>query len=321
MPAAVGGTGSRASGNVAAVTQPEPPLPEPSQQLRLARQLCDQVRDRALLVPYQGRWTAPGSLDAALLTLAEDGDVGRLFVDQAGAVVLVDGSGRHTVNSSLAAFAACARAYTEAMREVARRGFDDGDHDDELEQIERDLLRRLAGADSAAPGGPDGFWAVAAEEIGLGTAPFPRASAPDPPRPAEPAPRSENTADAPRVLVALTEADRTRLFTPQQWKRLTALAPVTLVGAPGMIETAVELARQTAAARGNPAPQPTVLLTTDAAALTPGLWAKLPALRLVCLLAAPAPACAAPSGTGMRVLAPDADGDTVVDEIARGLAT
>jgi hypothetical protein len=285
--------------------------------------LCEQVRAGALIVPHPGQWTEPGqwtdpgSLDRDL-TLAVDGDAGRLVIDQAGAVVLIDGSGRHTVNSSLAAFAECARAYTEVLREAARRGLDDGHHDDQLEEIERDLLARFAAIDTAMSHGPDGFWGLAAEEIGLGTAPFPRTATSAGPRPTEPAPPTEN---AERVLVALTDADRDRLFTPRQWKRLTALAPVTVVRAPHMIETAVELAQQTAAARGNPIPRPTVLLTTDAAALTPGLWPKLPALRLVCVLAASAPDNVAPPGTGVSVLAPDADGDALVDELARHLPT
>ncbi|HVX53325.1 SUKH-4 family immunity protein [Nocardioides sp.] len=308
------------------MTQPEPPQTDPSQTepsplVRLARRLCGQVRDRALLVPYPGRWTAPGQLDDTHLRLAEDGDVSRLFIDHAGAVVLVDGSGRHRVNSSLEAFAESVHAYTEVMREVAGRGFDDGDHDDQLEEIEHDLLQRLATIDTALSGGPDGFWVVAAEEIGLGTAPFPRTVSPAGSRATEPASPTENAADADRVLVALTDADRDRLFTQQQWKRLTALAPVTLVRAPHMIETAVDVARQTDAARGNPTRQPTVLVTTDAATLTPALWAKLPVLRLVCLLASSAPDHEAPAGVRVSVLAPSTDGDAVVDEIARGLAT
>jgi hypothetical protein len=282
-----------------------------------ARWLSEQVREGALLVPYPGRWTDPERLDHGVLALAVDGEISRLLVDETtGTVLLADDSGRHRVNSSVAAFTACARVYTDAMREVASRGLDDGDHDDELGRIEQILVERCADADTALPGGPEDFWIVAAEEIGLGTAPFPRPTAPSP----ETA-HAEAARTADRTLVALTDADRDRLFTAEQWKRLTSLGTVTLVRSPHLIEAAIELAQQTAAARGNPAPRPTVLVTTDATSLTPGLWAKLPALRLVCLLAPAAPEHVPPSGVHMTVLPSDADGEAVVDTVARGLPT
>jgi hypothetical protein len=116
--------------------------------------------------------------------------------------------------------------------------------------------------------------------------------------------------------LALTDADRDRLFTTEQWRRLTSFGTVTLVRSPHLVEAAIELAQQTAAARGNPTPRPTVLVTTDAVGLTPGLWAKLPALRLVCLLAPAAPDHAPPAGIHTTVLPPDADGEAVLDAIA-----
>jgi hypothetical protein len=268
-----------------------------------ARRLAERVRAGSLVVPYPGTWVVPEQLDAGSPLLAEDPGISRLAVDPGtGAVVLTDATGTRPVSSSVAAFEACARAYTDAVREAARLERDGAELDAELERIERRLLRRFAACDAALPGGAEGFWAVAAEEIGLGTAPFPVER-----RPASPV--AHPAADAGRILLALTDADRARLFGPEAWKRLTALAPVTLARAPRAVEAAVELARQAAEARGNPEPRPTVLVTAEAAVLTDGLWAALPALRLVCLLGdRPAPGAGPPPGVRVVALGVDADG-------------
>lgn len=284
-----------------------------------ARQLCARVHDGALLTPFSGRWNAPERLDQDLPVLAVDEQISRLLVDETtGAVLMTDDSGRHPINSSIGAFAACAQAYTDAMHEVASRGLDDADHDDELEQIEQALLRRYAELDPALPSGEDDFWIVAAEEIGLGTAPYPAATPAPIRRPDPPRPFGENHD---RILLAMTDTDRDRRFTTVQWKRLTSLAPITLLRSPPAIETAVDLIHQTAAARGNPAPRPTVLVTTDTASLTQGLWIKLPALKLVCLLAPAAPDQAPPIAVGITLLPPDADGEAIVDTITHSLVT
>ena len=285
--------------------------------LTQARALCEKVHDGALLTPFPGRWSAPGSLDQDFPVLAADTGLICVLVDEdTGAVLIVDGSGRHQVNSSIAAFTACAQAYTDSMREVASRGLDDGDHDDELEGIEQVLLRRCAESDPALPGGVDDFWLVAAEEIGLGTAPFPapaRSSRSDAPRPVSGA--------GDRILLALTDADRNRLFTREQWKRLTSIAPVALARPPHRIETALEVAELTAAAGGSAASRSTVLVTADVSGLTPGLWSRLPELKLVCLLAPAAlHRAAAPAGVRTVALPPDADGGELADAIARELS-
>jgi len=272
-------------------------------------------RDGDILSPYPGRWLEPPLVQDGTVLVARDEDLSRVLVDlDTGVVLLADGSGTVVIGSSVATFVACAREYTGALEHTADL---DPDDDAGFERIEAELVRRLRTTDPALPAEDGGFWGVAAEEIGLGVAAVPRgrsspsaepvsstgASAQDastptsgepavpgsserPALPGEPV-EAAGRAEPERILVALADEDRERLFTPDEWKQLTSLAPVTLVRAPRSLGAAVETLDQIASARGQLPPRPTVLVIADG---PPGeaTLAVLPTLRLVCVVGEPA---------------------------------
>lgn len=255
------------------------------------------LRERTLLTPYPGTWGDPaadGTDGAGGIVVARDGDLSRVVVDDAG-VHLVDPAGAVLLASSVEALVERARRYTEALE---RAGEVDPDDDAALERIAAAALVAVRAADPGAPTGDDDPWAVALSEIADGSAAVRR---PAPAPAADPVPEVGE-----RVLVALTDADRTRWFSAQQWKDLAARQPVTVVRAPGNLRAALDVQAQVARSRSQPEPRPTVLVTSADVALDGDLLAALPALRLVCVLGAvgggsqPAvPVVAVPDGAGV----------------------
>nr|WP_269328914.1 hypothetical protein [Kineosporia babensis] len=224
--------------------------------------------------------------------VAEDEPISRLVVDPAtGNVLLVDEASTRVLASAPVTFLACAEAYSQALREAA-----DLEPDDEaaLERIETNLLRRFTEA-----GADDVFWLVAAEEIGLGTSVA-----------TVPAPLPVATAAPLGILLALGEDELQRLFTAEQWKRLSTLAPVRTVRAPQLIPAAVEAAATMAGLRGKPAARTSVLVVEADAELTEATWAALPELRVLAVLGSERPG--APAGVQVVRLGREATGHEVI---------
>lgn len=255
--------------------------------------------DRELLVPYPGTWARPPyeSLGGRTVIAADPGLSSIVVEPVSGAVVLVDSSGESVVNRSVDAFVACARSYTAALNTAdvgagARNGssdggddgHDDGD-DDAWEAIGDQLIEEIRRIDPAAAV-DEGFWSVAAEEVGYGML-APSGTA---------LPASDSAAAAPpaesaktQLLLAMSDERRAELFTSGQWQRLTSATRVTVAPALPQLTRALDLMAQIAAQRGQPAQRPDVLLCADAGdelveAIGAGLLDRLPGLRWICRL-------------------------------------
>ncbi|WFE56255.1 SUKH-4 family immunity protein [Micromonospora sp. WMMD712] len=125
-----------------------------------------RLRSLGEQLPYPGDWLPAARVDSAGVVLAEDEGLSRLVVDPAtGAVSLVDDDGSEPVNSTLAAFVACAEAYLAARAEA--HALPD-DADDDLEAVGERLTDRFRQLDPASVGHENRFWSVAAEELGYG---------------------------------------------------------------------------------------------------------------------------------------------------------
>ncbi|KXK61995.1 hypothetical protein AWW66_10640 [Micromonospora rosaria] len=117
-------------------------------------------------LPYPGTWLPAPRPEPAGLVLAEDEGLSRLVVaTDTGAVSLVDDEGADLVNSTLAAFVACAEAFRAAQ--VAAEAIDD-EADEELAALGEQVTERFREIDPAAVAHENTFWSVAAEELGYG---------------------------------------------------------------------------------------------------------------------------------------------------------
>ncbi|MFB9662741.1 SUKH-4 family immunity protein [Glycomyces mayteni] len=126
-------------------------------------------------LPYPGQWQTPplpqactGGRDFDLL--AVDPGLSAIGLDRADGTVwlLPEGGEPSPVNASREAFDACAAIYEEAAAEAERlaaAGFSD-DEEDPGDAFTDALLERLAAADATAVADENGFWSVAAEELG-----------------------------------------------------------------------------------------------------------------------------------------------------------
>ncbi|MEU6249051.1 SUKH-4 family immunity protein [Glycomyces sp. NPDC047010] len=126
-------------------------------------------------LPYPGQWQdAPlpqsrvGGRDFDLL--AVDPGLSAVGVDRADGSVwlLPEGGEPSPVNASREAFDACAAIYKEAAAEAERlaaNGFSD-DEEDPGDAFTDALLERFAAVDETAVADENGFWSVAAEELG-----------------------------------------------------------------------------------------------------------------------------------------------------------
>ncbi|RMI07045.1 hypothetical protein [Cellulomonas triticagri] len=274
------------------------------------------LRERTLLTPYPGTWGDPaadgvigtdgtdgsdGTDGADGVVVARDGDLSRVVVDGAG-VHLVDPAGSTLLATSVEALVARARHYAEALE---RAGEADPDDDAALERIAARALVAVRAADPGAPVDDDDPWAVALGEVADGSAAVRR------PAPVPPEHGVQGVQGGERVLVALSDADRTRWFSAEQWKDLATRQPVTVVRAPGNLRAALDVLVQVARSRSQPEPRPTVLVTSADVTLDEDLLAALPALRLVCVLGAAADG----GGAGAPVVAVG-DGADVLAAVA-----
>lgn len=225
------------------------------------------IRNGALFTPYPGRWLPPERHEDGAVTIATEPGLTRLVVTSTGTVVLQDGSHTSVLSSSLSSFLACARAYTDALRQLTAVEPDD---EAALAALETELLSRIKDLDPEH----EAFWAGAAEEIGTGTAP---ASVAAPVA----APFLEAGAAPGRILLALSDEERRRWFTAEEWKQLGSLAPVTTVRAAQAIRNAMAVAEQLAAARGLPVARPSVLVVPGGTDLDEATLAALPEVRLI----------------------------------------
>ena len=133
----------------------------------IAAALAD-VLDGDLTLPYPGVWGI-GPDGNGRSRIAVDDGLSSIVVDRAdGTVLLVGRDGDESVvNSSPDALAEFAVRYSAALRPASVP--DDADEADEYWQATGEsLLEWFRGVDPVAVDDPDGFWSVAAEEVGYG---------------------------------------------------------------------------------------------------------------------------------------------------------
>ncbi|GLF99130.1 SUKH-4 family immunity protein [Streptomyces yaizuensis] len=243
----------------------------------IARVLAPVVAGE-LVVPYPGRWERPPYASrGGRAVVAGDPGLSVLAVDRgSGAVVLLDDAGESTVNGSAAALVECARRYTAAIRSPESG-------DEEWEGIGQALLTELRAVDPVVAD-DEGFWAVAAEEVGYGF----HALEPTPKPKAEAEPEAAES--RPRLLLAMDEDRRADLFPSDRWRLLATAVRLTVAPPPERLEWALEVMEEAARVWERPAPRPDVLVYasgTAGTADTVGLPQRLSGLRLVCRIAAP----------------------------------
>ena len=242
--------------------------------------------DGELVAPYPAKWgQAPYASLGGRAVIAADPGLSSIVVERiSGAVVLVDSDGESVVNRSLGAFVACARSYTAAVSAPAVEVDEDGD--DAWEAVGEQLIEEIRGIDPDAAM-DEGFWSVAAEEVGYGM------FAPDVRERSSSASASGAEADAEkarkRVLLAMADERRAEMFTSEQWRRLTSATWVTIAPALPQLVSALDLMASVASQRSEPMPQPEVLLCADsggelAQAIEAGLLDRLTGLRYICRL-------------------------------------
>ena len=133
----------------------------------IAAALAD-VLDGDLTLPYPGVWGI-GPDGNGRSRIAVDDGLSSIVVDRAdGTVLLVGRDGDESVvNSSPDALAEFAVRYSAALRPASVP--DDADEADEYWQATGEsLLEWFRSVDPVAVDDPDGFWSVAAEEVGYG---------------------------------------------------------------------------------------------------------------------------------------------------------
>lgn len=265
------------------------------------------VVDGDLTVPYPGVWArAPYASHNGRAVIAADPGLSSIVVERgSGAVMLVGSDGESLVNRSVEAFVACARSYTAAVNTpIGDSGSDSGsgadtDDDDAWEAVGDRLIEEIRGIDPQAAA-DETFWSVAAEEVGYGM------SAPDVhDRPAtgpatgtataheamSPEPAVAAAAEPAKRLLLLSMSDERRgeTFTSDQWRRLSSAARVAVAPPLPQLVGALELMADIASQRGEPAPQPEILVCADSGdelsqAVAAGLLDRLPSLRYICRL-------------------------------------
>lgn len=257
----------------------------------LAQALAPVV-DGELDVPYPGEWArAPYASLGGRAVIAADPGLSSIVIERvSGAVVLVESGGESLVNRSVEAFVACARGYTAALNAQVVESDDDG-ADEAWAAVGVRLIGEIRGIDPDAAAG-EGFWSVAAEEVGYGMlAPDVRVrptSAFEASPPVSAAVAGE-PAEKRLLLLAMSDERRGEAFTSDQWRRLTSAARVKIAPALPQLNGALDLMAQVAAQRGEPMPQPDVLLCADAGgelarAVETGLLDRLSNLRFICRL-------------------------------------
>ncbi|WP_405730587.1 hypothetical protein OG607_31185 [Streptomyces sp. NBC_01537] len=103
----------------------------------------------------------------------------------------------------------------------------------------------------------------------------------------------------------MTDDQRAGVFTPGQWRRLTAATDLTVAPPLQRLRMALDTMARTAPLRARPLPRPEVLVVCGDHAGEPsgelerGLLDRLPAMRLICHLAAPDAPSRAPSAPGI----------------------
>ncbi|WP_434740181.1 SUKH-4 family immunity protein [Micromonospora sp. SH-82] len=124
------------------------------------------LRETGDTLPYPGTWLSAPRVEETGTVLAVDEGLSQLVVDaETGSVHLVDDEGAELVNSSLAAFVACAEAYRAAQ---VTAGAIDEEADEELEALGEQLTDRFREIDPPAVADENTLWAIAAEELGYG---------------------------------------------------------------------------------------------------------------------------------------------------------
>ncbi|GAA1693839.1 hypothetical protein GCM10009830_47050 [Glycomyces endophyticus] len=137
------------------------------------QQIARDLADRAD-TPYPGEWQEPPfrehrAGDRVYALVASDPGLSDIGVDRAGGGVwlLPEGDAPALVNTSAAAFTACSKVYAESAAEVERVEAEDPDEDEDRgDAFTEMVLERLAAIDPAAVEDENGFWPVAAEELG-----------------------------------------------------------------------------------------------------------------------------------------------------------
>jgi len=269
----------------------------------LAQTLAPLIQQE-LIAPYPGTWARPPykSLGGRTVIAADPGLSSIEVEPLGGAVVLVDSTGVSVINRSVEAFVACARSYTAALNTPDVEGEDD----DGWEAVGDRLIEEIRGIDPDAAA-DEGFWSVAAEEVGYGMfAPTPTLTA-IPTAPARPTSASGAVAGPAkkRLLLAMSDEQRAETFTSDQWRRLTSAAQVIIAPALPQLVSALDLMEHVASQRGRPMPQPDVLLCADAGgelaqAIEAGLLGRLSGLRFICRLT-PATSAGATRASGVPV--------------------
>ena len=225
------------------------------------------LRSGVLRAPFAGAWLAPPFTDDGAtpagaelhrVVVARDADRAHVAVDRdTGTVLVVDAQGEERIASSPESLALRAGLFTAAL--AAAAAVDPGDHDADarLGALERVLLDQLGKADPSAAA--DGFWAVAAEEVGAGVLTGAHTVAPSSPGPPATAPTTAPTV-RPGVLVALTPAESDAFFSRDTWRGLADAADVRVVSAPQRLAGTLEAIELLDAQRGRTTPAWRVLV-------------------------------------------------------------
>lgn len=139
------------------------------------QQIARDLADRAEL-PYPGEWQEAPFRDHRLgarvfAVVASDPGLSDIGVDRADGSVwlLASGDEPGRLNLSVAAFVACSKVYAEAAAEAAgleAQELGDDEDEDRGDAFTEAVVERLAAVDPVAVEDENGFWSVAAEELG-----------------------------------------------------------------------------------------------------------------------------------------------------------
>jgi hypothetical protein len=138
---------------------------------QIARDLAGRAE-----VPYPGEWHEAPFRDHRLgarlfAVVASDPGLSDIGVDRADGSVwlLPSGDEPGRLNMSVAAFVTCSKVYAEAAAEAAQieaEGPGDDEDEDRGDAFTDAVIERLASVDPVAVEDENGFWSVAAEELG-----------------------------------------------------------------------------------------------------------------------------------------------------------